>query len=130
MPETHILLIEDDPMSRKLFGGWITKLGFEAIYAVNGVEGMANARKFAPDLILLDYHLPEVDGLEVAKRLKEFNETKNIPVIFLTNEDLSPDAQNGLKQIGVEYLHKGEDFIVFEERLRKALDLSAPQASA
>src|SRR3989344_2957095 len=88
MPETHILLIEDDPMSRKLFGGWITKLGFEAIYAVNGVEGMANARKFAPDLILLDYHLQEVDGLEGGERLKEIKETKKNPGKFPNKEDV------------------------------------------
>jgi CheY-like chemotaxis protein len=118
----HVLIIEDDPLVRRMFGGLLTKFGVEALYAQNGAEGWDTARKMQPDLILLDYRMPEMDGLETATRIKGEETTRHIPIIFLTNEDLSPEAQQSLKEVGVEeYIHKSEDPDKISEVVQKYL---------
>ncbi len=122
MPQKHILVIDDDPLMRRLIGGWIVKLEMEGLYASSGDEGREIARRLHPDLILMDYHMPGSNGIETASRIKSEEETKNIPIIFLTNEDLTEEAQKGLKEIGVaEYLHKSVPFEDFSAAVKKIL---------
>lgn len=117
MPDfrSHVLLIDDDPLMRRLFGSHLSTLGFEVIYASNGYEGWEFARKFSPECILLDINMPDINGIELASRLKNDDVTKHIPIAILTNVDLTHDAERALTEVGVlEYIHKGiskEDFL-------------------
>ncbi len=121
----HILLIDDDEVMRRLFGGLLGKVGYEVIYAKNGEEGRETARRLHPDLILMDMNMPGEGGLKTADRLKNEpgSPAADIPIVFLTNEDLSIEAINWMKEFGVtDYIHKSasnEDFI---ERVKKVLD--------
>ena len=105
-------MIDDDVLTQRLFGGWLMQLGIDMVYANEGASGLETARKIIPDLILLDFHMQGMDGMETAKRLSEDPITKNIPLVLLTNEDLSPEDQNLINEVGImEYIHKsiGQD---------------------
>jgi CheY-like chemotaxis protein len=109
--KTHILMIDDDEVMRRMFGGWLVTLGFEVIYGVNGAEGREIARRLQPDLILMDERMPGMDGMETASRMKSEDPTKNIPIILFTNEDFSLEAEKAIKELGVDaYVHKSADF--------------------
>lgn len=106
-----ILLVDDEPVMRRLFGGRLKNLGYEIIYANDGNEGREMARRLQPNLVLMDLDMPVMDGMEAATRMKKEKETEHIPIIMLTNEDASIEAQKALNELGVDgYAHKSEDF--------------------
>ena len=124
MDQTHILLIDDDTALCRLFGGYLQKAGFQVIYSHNGDEGREIARRLQPDLILLDLTLPSMDGYEVSARLKKEELTKNIPVIILSNADISQEAEKTFKAQGVaDYIHKSVEEKELIERVKKVLHL-------
>ena len=118
----HILIIDDDFEISRLFGGKLSKEGFEVMYAPEGNEGRELARRFQPDVILLDFRLPGDDGLMVAQRLKEEQLTKHIPIILLTNEDLTREAEKAIKELWIaEYIHKSTPIDELAPRLKKII---------
>lgn len=121
--KTHILMIDDDEVMRRLFGGWLVTLGFEVIYASNGNEGREIARRLQPDLVLMDERMPVMDGMEAASRMKSEEPTKNIPIILFTNEDFSIEAEKALKELGVDaYVHKSADFKIIKKVILDVLE--------
>jgi len=119
---THILIIDNDPMIRRLFGGVLANAGFEVLYSQDGNEGREIARRMQPDLILLDIRMPDTDGYVIARRLREEPKTSHIPVIFLTNEDISAEAEKAMKELWVkDYMHKSIDLKEFIKRIKKVL---------
>ena len=120
----HILYIDDDPVMRRLFGGQLIKKGFEVLYAKDGNEGREVARRLQPDLILLDSDMPIMNGTETASRLKSEEITKNIPIIFFTNQDLSIEAEKLIREVGVnDYVPKSADFSVLLDHVQKLLKI-------
>ncbi len=121
--KVHILIVDDDPVMRQLFGGKLVILGYEVIYANDGNEGREVARRLHPDLILMDERMPIMDGLEASGRLKEEEQTKDIPIILFTNEDLSIEAQKMAKDIGIDdYIHKSSDFSKLKDIIARVLE--------
>lgn len=119
-----ILLVDDDPLIQRLFGGWLSKANYNTLYAHNGVEGREMARRMHPDLILMDVHMPgDEDGLQTAMRLRKEGEIGNIPISMLTAEDLSMDAEKMLKDTyQIDYMHKSiqeKDFLKVVKDLLK-----------
>lgn len=116
----HILLVDDDPLLRRLFGGKLTEIGYEVIYASNGNDAREITRRLKPDLILMDIKMPGLeDGFAIAERLKSEDITKDIPIIFLSNNDLSFDAETILKKTtAVDFIHKSIDLDEFSEKIR------------
>ena len=82
-----ILIIDDSPEARKLVHSHLRKLGYDAIYASNGAEGITLAQTEKPDAIMLDVMMPDMDGWEVLVRLKADANTSQIPVFMLTIVD-------------------------------------------
>lgn len=80
-----VLLIEDNYLLRELYERVIHKAGFHAIASIDGVDGITNARKHNPDIILLDVMIPKLNGIEVLRILKKDPRTKTIPIYLLTN---------------------------------------------
>lgn len=119
----HILMIDDDATMRRMFGGWLVTLGYEVIYAPDGNEGRETARRLKPDLVLMDERMPIMDGIETSSRMKSEEETKNIPIILFTNEDLSIEAEKLIKEIGVDaYIHKSSDFSEIKKLIKDVLE--------
>jgi DNA-binding response OmpR family regulator len=101
-----ILFVEDEQAVQKTFGESLSNAGYEVVSALNGEIGFDLAKKEKPDLILLDLILPKVHGLEVLERLKKDKETKNIPVIILTNIEGAEEVDKALELGAIAYLVK------------------------
>ena len=82
-----ILVIDDVEVDRRTAEGILAKRGYKVMCAEDGEKGLRLARETAPDLILLDYVMPGLNGIDVGKRLRGDEKTKNIPIIFLTGSD-------------------------------------------
>ncbi|OGZ05386.1 MAG: hypothetical protein A3C93_05085 [Candidatus Lloydbacteria bacterium RIFCSPHIGHO2_02_FULL_54_17] len=118
----HILMVDDDPEIQRLFAAQLARAGYEIMAAHDGNEGREMARRFQPDLILLDVRMPIMDGYKTLQYLKRENETKHIPVIFLTNEDFSIEGQKAGKELGMEaYLSKSERRPVILAKINEVL---------
>ncbi|MGD0265961.1 MAG: response regulator [Candidatus Methylomirabilota bacterium] len=79
-----ILIIDDQPFFVTLQQNLLKRQGYRVVAAANGAEGLARAKQYKPDLILLDIEMPEMDGFTVCEKLKQDGELKHIPVIILT----------------------------------------------
>jgi CheY-like chemotaxis protein len=80
----RVLIVEDEAPVREVVASALGKAGYEIHEAANGLEGLEKAEQIMPDMILLDVRLPDMDGYEVCRRLKEDPATGRVPVIFLT----------------------------------------------
>lgn len=117
-----ILFIEDESALQKTFGEILKQEGYEMTSALNGEVGLRLAKTQKPDLILLDLILPRVHGFEVLKKLKEDKETKDIPVIVLTNLEGIGDIDKALELGATTYLVKAQYSLEeVVEKIKKAL---------
>ena len=88
-----ILIVEDNEDNRELAVKVLRNKGFETVTAVDGEEAIEKAVSEKPDLILLDITLPKLDGYEVAKRLKNMEEFKDIPIVAFTAHAMKGDRE-------------------------------------
>ena len=101
-----ILVVDDEPDAVELIEFNLVGAGFEVITAEDGADAVKKARRSAPDLILLDLMLPEVDGLEVCKILRRDSATSAIPIIMLTAKAAEIDRVLGLELGADDYVTK------------------------
>jgi len=102
-----ILIVEDDETLARMYQKKLEHEGFLVETAFSGEEGLKAVEKEKPDLILLDIMMPGIDGFAVVKQLKADNETKDIPIIILTNLGTSQIFIDEAKMLGVDvYLIK------------------------
>lgn len=101
-----ILIIDDDLDTLKLVGLMLQKQGYQIIASNNGAQGITQAEKEGPDLILLDVMMPEIDGYEVAKRLRANPLTANIPILMFTAKTQLDDKVSGFESGADDYLTK------------------------
>lgn len=101
-----ILLVEDEELLRKIYRKKLELAQFEVETAADGKEGLAKAREFKPDLILLDIFMPKLNGIEVLKEIKAATELKGIPVVMLTNIAGSAAIQECLQAGALGYIIK------------------------
>ena len=92
-----ILLVEDNEMNRDMLSRRLARKGYEVAIAVDGLEGVAMSTSEAPDLILMDMSLPEIDGWEATRRVKAAEATSGIPVIALTAHAMASDRDKALR---------------------------------
>ncbi len=104
-----ILIVDDDPMLRKMYAKKFEIAGFEVEISANGEEGIQKAQSFNPNLIISDVMMPKLDGFGLLKKIKEEPDLKNIPVILLTNVGGSDDDKDrGIKAGAADYLIKSQ----------------------
>jgi DNA-binding response OmpR family regulator len=103
-----ILVVEDDAVLQKALGEYLGSEGFEVASALDGEIGIQMAATEKPDLILLDIILPKKDGFEVLQAVKSDEQTKNIPIILLTNLDGISDVEKALELGATTYLVKAD----------------------
>ncbi len=101
-----IMVVDDMPQNVQVVAGILRNEGFDCIPAISGDQALAVVHKRLPDLILLDIQMPDIDGFEVCRRLQESEETRDIPVIFLTARSSTEDIVKGLKLGAVDYITK------------------------
>lgn len=101
-----MLIVDDIPANLKVLREVLEPRGFRILLAPRGEVALKIARSEIPDLILLDVMMPEMDGFEVCRRLKNDSVTANIPVMFITAKDESEDIVKGLSVGGMDYVSK------------------------
>jgi two-component system cell cycle response regulator DivK len=99
MTQNNILYIEDNPDNMILVQRALEARGYRLLKAMKGLEGVAKAESDPVDLILLDINLPDIDGYEVARRLRTSNkrELRTVPIIAVTANALKGDAEKALE---------------------------------
>jgi putative two-component system response regulator len=118
-----ILIVDDTPENLDVLAG-ILNDDYDIKVAKNGKIALKIAEKFLPDLILLDIMMPEMDGYEVCKKLKNNIKTKNIPVIFVTAKDQEVDEKLGFEAGAVDYLTKPIRPTITKARIKTHLKLA------
>ncbi len=101
-----ILLVDDDTAEHLVVVPILSKAGYIVISAKNGEQGLDLALKERPDLILLDVILPGIKGRELCQKIKSYEVTKDIPVIFLTVKSSEDDIKAEMKSGGVAHITK------------------------
>jgi CheY-like chemotaxis protein len=109
MAAPKILVVDDQPINVQLLKRKLEREGLRVIAAYNGLEALDLVKKDPPDLILLDVMMPDMDGIEVCQRLQRDEETKTIPVIFITARTSKEGKIEGLNVGAVDYITKPVD---------------------
>lgn len=121
----HILVVDDDPDTVAILARHLEREGFVALQAVSGAECLRMARESPIDVILLDLMMPEMDGFEVCRRLKQNPATAEIPVILITARD-DLDARAEGMRLGVsDFLAKPVFRRQLANRIRTQLEMAA-----
>lgn len=104
--QKKILIVEDEKDILHLVKLYLEKEGFRTVTAATGTEALAQVKAERPDLVVLDLMLPEVDGLEVCKRIRSAPETAMLPIIMLTAKAEESDTVIGLELGADDYVTK------------------------
>ncbi len=123
----NILVVEDEPAIQELLALNITQAGHHPIRAISAETAQHLMRETTPDLILLDWMLPGISGLEFARKLKTDNLTKDIPIIMLTARGEEYDKVRGLEVGADDYVTKPFSPRELNARIKAVLRRRAPQ---
>jgi len=121
MAQPTVLLVEDEPAQREVLAYNLEAEGFVVQRATNGEEALLLVAENPPDLILLDWMMPHVSGLEVCRRLKMRPETRLIPIIMLSARSEEVDKVRGLETGADDYVIKPYSIVELMARLRAQL---------
>jgi CheY-like chemotaxis protein len=120
--ELRVLLVDDALIARKKIGGILKSLGCQVVEAGDGEQGMALAAGNDPDLIVLDIHMPKVDGLQMLKALRGMERFASTPVVMLTGEADAQIVAQALQLKISDYIRKDDPIESLKARLRKQID--------
>ena len=121
-----IFIIEDEPSIIQLVQHNLEKNGFLVSSSLNGNDGLKELKKFQPDLLLLDWMLPDLSGIEICKNIRKDNSFKNLPVIMLTAKGEEEDKIKGLDSGVDDYLTKPFSCNELMARIKAVLRRSNP----
>lgn len=125
----NILLVEDEPAIQELLAFNVAQCGYRAILASDADGALALINRALPDLILLDWMLPGISGVELARRLRADQRTHNIPIIMLTARTDERDKVLGLESGADDYITKPFSPRELMARIRAVLRRRSPQMS-
>jgi two-component system phosphate regulon response regulator PhoB len=117
----HVLVVEDEDSLATLLQYNLQKEGYEVTLAGDGEEALLMVEERLPDLIVLDWMLPKVSGIEVCRRLRQRNETRNVPVLMLTARGEESDRVRGLDTGADDYVVKPFSMTELGARIRAVL---------
>jgi two-component system, OmpR family, phosphate regulon response regulator PhoB len=106
--DVKVLFVEDDPTVAQMYRLKLELDGYQVVMAKDGEEGLELAARLKPDLIFLDIRLPKMGGLDVLEQLRHGTETRNTPVVILSNYGERELVERGLKLGALEYLIKSQ----------------------
>ncbi len=116
-----ILVVEDERDTADMLAAYFESQGFEVLLAAWGKDALQATAQKVPDLILLDIRLPDIDGYEVCRQLRQQRRTQTTPIIFLTEKRERMDRLQGLELGAVDYITKPFDIQELRLRVRNAL---------
>lgn len=119
--QPKILVVEDEPSQREVLAYNLKAEGFLVISADNGEDALLLVEEEKPDVILLDWMMPNLSGIEVCRRLKSCNETRAIPIVMVSARSEEMDKVRGLEIGADDYLVKPYSVIELIARLRTQL---------
>lgn len=129
MPSGTVLVVDDDPVIVNLLQVNFEIEGYDVLTATGGEAGLAQARLGHPDVIVLDVMMPGIDGLEVARRLREEPDTEAIPIILLSAKAQISDIQAGLA-VADEYITKPFEPLELLERVATVITRGQAKSAA
>ncbi|MBU4432896.1 MAG: phosphate regulon transcriptional regulator PhoB [Alphaproteobacteria bacterium] len=117
----YVLVVEDEDALATLLHYNLDKEGYQVAVAGDGEEALTMASERAPDLVILDWMLPKVSGIEVCRRLRGRSETRNVPIIMLTARGEESDRIRGLDTGADDYVVKPFSMVELTARVRAVL---------
>ncbi|MGJ8617027.1 MAG: phosphate regulon transcriptional regulator PhoB [Sulfitobacter sp.] len=127
--QAQVLLVEDEPAQREVLAYNLEAEGYAVRRAENGEEAMLLVAEAKPDLIILDWMMPLMSGIEVCRQIKNREDTRDIPVIMLSARSEEVDAVRGLETGADDYVIKPYALKELMARVRTQLRRSRPAAS-
>lgn len=122
-----ILIVDDTKLNLRILIDILSREGYAVFACTNGLEALELASRINPDVILLDIVMPELDGFEVCKLLKEKDESKDIPIIMVTSETKSQNIKKALELGAFDYIRKPIDEVEVSARVNSALRFKTHQ---
>jgi len=119
--KSNILIVEDDLDVAEMLEAYFRVQGYTVITANWGEDAVKMSLSHHPDLVILDIRLPDIDGYEVARRMRKNRRTENIPIIFLTEKRARADRLQGLELGADDYITKPFDIQELRLRVRNSL---------
>lgn len=119
--QPYVLVMEDEDALATLLSYNLEKEGYRVVVASDGEEGMLQIDERLPDLVLLDWMLPKLSGIEVCRRIRGKSETRNLPIIMLTARGEESDRIRGLDTGADDYLTKPFSMTELTARIRAVL---------
>jgi len=123
-----VLVVEDEEHIRTVIEYNLRRQGFDVYTAENGLDGLDLVRRVRPDVVLLDWMMPEMDGLEMLAELKRDPRTADIRVLMLTAKGMVADIEKALELGADDYITKPFDPASLGETVRRQLDKEAKAA--
>lgn len=124
---TTVLIVDDESGVVEVMGAILESKGFTTESAFDGLEGLEKARETSPDIVLLDYSMPKLDGLETCRRLKSSSSTMSIPVVMFTSSRDPEIRINALKAGANDFLSKPVDSTELVVRVNNLLKVKKYQ---
>ncbi|MFY0595828.1 MAG: phosphate regulon transcriptional regulator PhoB [Cognatishimia sp.] len=116
-----VLLVEDEPAQREVLSYNLQSEGFDVVTAADGDEAMLLVEEEAPDIIVLDWMLPGISGIEICRRIKSKSQTRGIPVLMLSARSEEVDRVRGLETGADDYVVKPYSVLELMARVRNQL---------
>ncbi|HKC92044.1 MAG TPA: response regulator [Candidatus Limnocylindria bacterium] len=117
MPGERVLFVDDEEQIRKLLSTWLTRQGYVVTVANDGWEALKAIRTKAPDLVITDVNMPNMNGLELTRRLRADHRTARIPVIMLSARKQADDVLTGYAEGADEYIPKPVEMAVLSAKV-------------
>ncbi|EBA07188.1 phosphate regulon transcriptional regulator PhoB [Sagittula stellata] len=124
-----VLLVEDEPAQREVLSYNLEAEGFRVASAGNGEEALLMMAEENPDIVVLDWMLPNVSGIEVCRQIKTKPETRNVPIIMLSARSEEVDRVRGLETGADDYVVKPYSVVELMARVRAQLRRARPSAA-
>jgi len=118
---TRVLVVDDNFVNVKLLEALLKSASYEVATAMSGDAALEEVRQFRPDIVLLDVMMPEMDGYEVCRRIRQIKEAARVPVIMITALDKDSDRETGFAAGANDFLTKPVEDSVLLPAMRRVM---------